>query len=69
MIIGGRPLFYLFFLAMLALVLRYRDAAQRRLDQRFFRAEYDAREILCRSPGACPTKPSARPRRDGRHPD
>lgn len=46
MIIGGRPLFYLFFLVMLALGLRYRDAAQRWLDQRFFRDEYDAREIL-----------------------
>jgi Protein kinase domain len=46
MIVGGRPLFYLFFLAMLGLVLRYRDTAQRWLDQRFFRDEYDAREIL-----------------------
>ncbi|HWI20156.1 MAG TPA: PDZ domain-containing protein, partial [Vicinamibacterales bacterium] len=46
MIISGRPLFYLFFLAMLALGLKYRDAAQRWLDQRFFRDEYDAREIL-----------------------
>ena len=46
MIVGGRPLFYLFFLVMLALGLRYRDAAQRWLDQRFFRDEYDAREIL-----------------------
>lgn len=45
-IVGGRPLFYLFFLAMLGLVLRYRDTAQRWLDQRFFRDEYDAREIL-----------------------
>jgi tRNA A-37 threonylcarbamoyl transferase component Bud32 len=31
---------------VLGLVLRYRDAAQRWLDQRFFRTEYDAREIL-----------------------
>ena len=46
MIVSGRPLFYLFFLAMLGLALKYRDAAQRGLDQRFFRDEYDAREIL-----------------------
>ena len=41
-IIMGRPLFYIFFLVMLGLGLKYRDAAQRWLDQRFFRAEYDA---------------------------
>jgi len=46
MIVGGRPLFYLFFVIMLGLVLRFRDTAQRWLDQRFFRDEYDAREIL-----------------------
>jgi GAF domain-containing protein len=46
MIVTGRPLFYLFFLGMLGLVLAYRERAQRWLDQRFFRAEYDAREIL-----------------------
>ena len=46
MIVSGRPLFYLFFLAMLGLALKYRDAAQRWLDQQFFRNEYDAREIL-----------------------
>ena len=32
--------------ALAALGLRYRDQAQRWLDRRFFRAEYDAREIL-----------------------
>jgi hypothetical protein len=31
---------------MLGLALKYRDAAQRWLDQQFFRNEYDAREIL-----------------------
>ncbi len=46
MIVSGRPLFYLFLLVMLGLGLRYRDAAQRWLDQHFFRDEYDAREIL-----------------------
>ena len=46
MIVTGRPLFYLFFLAMLGLALKYRVAAQRGLDRRFFRDEYDAREIL-----------------------
>ena len=54
MIISGRPLFYLFFLAMLGVILRYRDAAQRWLDQRFFRQEYDAREILVSLAGRVP---------------
>jgi len=45
-IIQGRPLFYIAMLVMVALGLRYRDAAQRWLDRRFFRSEYDAREIL-----------------------
>ena len=53
-IISGRPLFYLFFLAMLGLILKYRDAAQRWLDQRFFRQEYDAREILVSLAGRVP---------------
>ena len=46
MIVTGRPLFYLSFLAMLGLGLKYRVPAQRWLDKQFFRAEYDAREIL-----------------------
>jgi len=46
MIVSGRPLFYLSSLILLGLGLRYREAAQRWLDQRFFRDEYDAREIL-----------------------
>jgi eukaryotic-like serine/threonine-protein kinase len=46
MIVSGRPLFYLFFLAMLGLGLKYRVSAQRWLDRRFFRNEYDTREIL-----------------------
>jgi GAF domain-containing protein len=54
MIVSGRPLFYLFFVAMLAAVLKYRDRAQRWLDQRFFRAEYDAREILVSLAGRVP---------------
>ncbi|HYE88401.1 MAG TPA: protein kinase [Vicinamibacterales bacterium] len=45
-IVSGQPLLYLFLLMTLAIGLRYREAAQRWLDQRFFRAEYDAREIL-----------------------
>ena len=50
--------------------LKYRDAAQRWLDQRFFRDEYDAREILrvARGTRAVRSRP-ARPGRDGRHPD
>ena len=53
-IISGRPLFYLICLGMLALAVRYRDTAQRWLDQRFFRAEYDAREILVSLAGRVP---------------
>jgi hypothetical protein len=53
-IIGGRPLFYLVCLVMLGLAVRYRDKAQRWLDQRFFRAEYDAREILVSLAGRVP---------------
>lgn len=54
MIVSGRPLFYLFFLAMLGVGLRYRVSAQRWLDQRFFRNEYDAREILVSLAGRVP---------------
>ena len=54
MIVSGRPLFYLFFLAMLGLVLKYRVPAQQWLDQRFFRTEYDAREILVSLAGRVP---------------
>jgi len=45
-IVRGRPAFYITSLVLIALGLRYRDEAQRRLDRRFFRSEYDAREIL-----------------------
>ncbi len=45
-IIVGQPLFYIIIVALIALGLRYRDQAQRALDKKFFRAEYDAREIL-----------------------
>jgi hypothetical protein len=54
MIVTGRPLFYLFFLAMLGLGLKYRVPAQRWLDKQFFRAEYDAREILVSLAGRVP---------------
>lgn len=54
MIVSGRPLFYLFFLAMLGAVLNYRVAAQRWLDKHFFRDEYDAREILLSLAGRVP---------------
>ncbi len=53
-IVSGRPLFYLICLALLGLGLRYRDPAQRWLDRRFFRAEYDAREILVSLAGRVP---------------
>ena len=45
-IVQGRPLFYLTSLLLIAMGLRYRDAAQKWLDRRFFRTEYDAKEIL-----------------------
>jgi hypothetical protein len=45
-IIEARPLFYLSAVLLAAIGLRYRDAATRWLDRRFFRSEYDAREIL-----------------------
>ena len=54
MIVSGRPLFYLFFLGMLAAGLKYRVPAQRWLDKQFFRAEYDAREILVSLAGRVP---------------
>lgn len=54
MIVSGRPLFYLICLAALGLGLRYRVAAQRWLDQHFFRSEYDAREILVSLAGRVP---------------
>ena len=45
-IVLGQPMFYAVVIVLAGLTFRYRDAAQRWLDQRFFRAEYDAREIL-----------------------
>jgi len=54
MIVSGRPLFYLICFLLLGLGLRYRHPAQRWLDQRFFRAEYDAREILVSLAGRVP---------------
>jgi GAF domain-containing protein len=57
MIVSGRPLFYLSCLVMLGLAVRYRDPAQRWLDQRFFRSEYDAREILVSLAGRVPLEP------------
>ena len=45
-IVLGQPLFYAICVVLAALGLRYRDASRRWLDRRFFRAEYDGREIL-----------------------
>ena len=45
-IVLGQPMFYAVAIGLAALAFRYRDKAQQWLDQRFFRAEYDAREIL-----------------------
>jgi len=60
MIVSGRPLFYLICLLLLGLGLRYRNTAQRWLDQRFFRAEYDAREILVSLAGRVPYEANPR---------
>jgi predicted Ser/Thr protein kinase len=45
-IILGQPIFFVITLALAVLGFRYRDSAQAWLDRRFFRAEYDAKEIL-----------------------
>lgn len=45
-IVSGQPGFYLISIVVIAFSLRYRYRAERWLDQKFFRAEYDAREIL-----------------------
>lgn len=45
-IVLQQPWFYALSLGLAGLGFRYRDQAQQWLDQRFFRAEYDAREIL-----------------------
>ena len=60
MIVSGRPLFYLICLALVGAGLRYRNDAQRWLDQRFFRAEYDAREILVSLAGRVPYEANPR---------
>jgi hypothetical protein len=56
-IVLGQPIFYAISLGLLALGLRYRDDAQRALDKRFFRAEYDAREILVALANRVPYEP------------
>ena len=53
-IIGGQPLFYVVLLVLVGLGLRYRDRAQAWLDRRFFRSEYDGREILVSLAGRVP---------------
>jgi GAF domain-containing protein len=45
-IVGGQPGFYLVCVVLIGLSLRYREAVERWLDRKFFRNEYDAREIL-----------------------
>ncbi len=53
-IVTGRPLFYAVGIGLLVLARRYREPAERWLDRRFFRAEYDAREILMSLAGRMP---------------
>ena len=59
-IVTGRPLFYAVGIGLLVLARKYRERAERWLDRRFFRAEYDAREILMSLAGRLPfeTDPS-----------
>jgi tRNA A-37 threonylcarbamoyl transferase component Bud32 len=59
-IVTGRPLFYAVGIGLLVLAGKYRERAERWLDRRFFRAEYDAREILMSLAGRLPfeTDPS-----------
>jgi GAF domain-containing protein len=45
-IVTGQPLFYAATLSLLALGMKYRDRARAWLDRRFFREEYDARQVL-----------------------
>lgn len=53
-IVTGRPVFYAVGIALLVAARRYRERAERWLDRRFFRAEYDAREILMSLAGRMP---------------
>jgi hypothetical protein len=53
-IVRGRPLFYLIGFALAGFGLRYRERAQAWLDRRFFRSEYDGREILVSLAGRVP---------------
>ncbi len=53
-ILSGRPLFYVIAFALAGLGLRYRERAQAWLDRRFFRSEYDGREILVSLAGRVP---------------
>jgi GAF domain-containing protein len=53
-IVAGRPGFYLIGFVLAGLGLRYRERAQAWLDRRFFRSEYDGREILVSLAGRVP---------------
>jgi GAF domain-containing protein len=53
-IVSGRPGFYLIGFVLTGLGLRYRERAQAWLDRRFFRSEYDGREILVSLAGRVP---------------
>ncbi len=53
-IVTGQPLFYAVGIALLIVARKYREPAERWLDRRFFRAEYDAREILVSLAGRLP---------------
>ena len=53
-IVSGRPLFYVACVVLMGAGLAYRVRAQAWLDRPFFRAEYDAREILLSLAGRVP---------------
>jgi len=59
-VVGTRPLFYLTSIGLLVAGLRYRDRAQLWLDRRYFRTEYDAKEILLALASRVPSEPDPR---------
>jgi eukaryotic-like serine/threonine-protein kinase len=60
-IVMGRPLFYLVGIGLLVATRLYHAEAARWLDRRFFRAEYDAREILVSLAGRMPFETEPEP--------
>ncbi|MDH4064882.1 MAG: PDZ domain-containing protein, partial [Acidobacteriota bacterium] len=59
-IVSGQPLLYVLLIGLIVAGLRYRDRAQQWLDRRFFRSEYDAKEILLALASRVPLEPDPR---------